>query len=272
MIHRSYWQSAITMILAGVSLASCAGTTASTGGVPQIERAPDRNQQNPIRTTASTIYAANFESQTITAYPATANGNVAPTVAIGGSNTYINVPHGVAVDTKNRLYVSDGGFENIHAACRHANIDVFASGANGNVPPYRRIGGRNTGLAGCLGGIALDANNNMYVVTGSGPGETGHVLVFKANTFGNIAPIRNISGSNTGLNQPFGIAVGGNGAIYVANDDGFFSDESITVYAAGANGNVAPTRTIAGTNTALIDPTGVAVDSNGDAYVSNIGS
>ena len=47
---------------------------------------------------------------------------------------------------------------------------------------------------------------------------------------------------------------------------------SVTVYAALANGNVAPIRTIAGRSTQLSYPTGIAVDGSGHIYVANPGT
>lgn len=55
--------------------------------------------------------------------------------------------------------------------------------------------------------------------------------------------------------------------IYVADGTG----NRIDVFAAGANGNVAPIRTISGPLTGLDLPTDVKVDSAGDLYASNIG-
>ncbi|MDP9018004.1 MAG: hypothetical protein M3N19_06775 [Candidatus Eremiobacteraeota bacterium] len=45
------------------------------------------------------------------------------------------------------------------------------------------------------------------------------------------------------------------GTIYVANG----VNNSITEYATGANGNVAPIRTISGANTGLSGPAGVSI-------------
>lgn len=56
------------------------------------------------------------------------------------------------------------------------------------------------------------------------------------NANGNIAPIRTIQGSNTGLNGANGVAIDANGNIYIANTVG----NTITVYANDANGNAAP--------------------------------
>src|SRR5881628_537737 len=53
--------------------------------------------------------------------------------------------------------------------------------------------------------------------------------------------------------------------LYVAN----FFGNSITVYAAGASGNATPTATIAGGNTGLNFPNGVALDGAGNIYVIN---
>jgi len=57
-------------------------------------------------------------------------------------------------------------------------------------------------------------------------------------------------------------------ALYVAN----FTGNSITVYAAGATGNATPVATIAGSNTGLNAPFGIALDAGGRLYVANIDS
>ena len=57
-------------------------------------------------------------------------------------------------------------------------------------------------------------------------------------------------------------------ALYVANEFG----NSITVYAPGASGNATPTATIAGGNTGLNFPFGMARDGAGNIYVANAGS
>src|SRR5438552_3172822 len=54
------------------------------------------------------------------------------------------------------------------------------------------------------------------------------------------------------------------GKLYVANEFG----NSITVYAAGASGNAMPTATIAGGNTGLSFPQGIALDGTGKIYVT----
>ena len=57
----------------------------------------------------------------------------------------------------------------------------------------------------------------------------------------------------------------------MANFAGGQGTGSITIYAAGSNGNVAPVATIAGDNTGLDNPSGIAVDSTGKIYVANRG-
>src|SRR6266702_2438782 len=54
--------------------------------------------------------------------------------------------------------------------------------------------------------------------------------------------------------------------LYVANAGG----NTITVYAAGASGNATPTATIAGGNTGLNVPVGIALDGAGNIYVTNL--
>jgi 6-phosphogluconolactonase (cycloisomerase 2 family) len=92
--------------------------------------------------------------------------------------------------------------------------------------------------------------------------------VFSANPSGalNEAPVATITGSNTGLQRPSGIALDASGRIYVAN----YSAGTITVYAANPVGtlNEAPLATIGGANTGLNGVIAVAVDSVGCMYAA----
>jgi hypothetical protein len=90
-------------------------------------------------------------------------------------------------------------------------------------------------------GIALDTAGNIYV---SDSGSKA-VLVFAPTANGNVAPIRNISGSNTGFVSPTDVKVDSSGLVYVA--DG--GTGKIYIFASGATGNVAPTTTYAATGT-----------------------
>jgi hypothetical protein len=103
----------------------------------------------------------------------------------------------------------------------------------------------------------------LYVAN---PGSNS-IAVFAAGASGNATPTATITGGNTGLNGPFGIARDGAGNLYVVND----GNNSITVYAAGASVNATPTATIAGGNTGLNGPLGIALDGAGSLYVANQG-
>jgi DNA-binding beta-propeller fold protein YncE len=97
------------------------------------------------------------------------------------------------------------------------------------------------------------------------------ILVFdNASTMnGNVAPGRTISGSNTTLKGPFGAWLdSSSNRLYVANVE----DNSILVFnnANTVNGNVAPDRTISGSNTTLSAPEGIWLDlTTNQLYVAN---
>lgn len=100
-----------------------------------------------------------------------------------------------------------------------------------------------------------------------------------AGSNGDVAPIRTITGSNTGLAGALGIAVDSSGKIYAANrvacppglTDCADNPGSITVYAANSSGNAAPIATIGGDHTGLSSPEGIALDQSGNIYVASFG-
>ncbi len=165
-----------------------------------------------------------------------ANGCVKPKRTISDQG-------GLAIDSNNRLYVANSAT---------ATIDIFAKGSS---IMEAQIGGSNTGLV-APGTVAVDASLNVYVFDAT----TATISEFAAGATGNVAPIRTISGSNTGLSDGQGFNCGlavskASGDIFVSNP----GSNAILVLAATASGNVAPIHTIAGSATKLAVPLGVAV-------------
>jgi hypothetical protein len=165
-----------------------------------------------------------------------ANGCVKPKRTISDAG-------GLAIDTSNLLYVANS---------KTATIDIFPAGSS---IMQAQIGGSNTGLV-APGTVAVDASLNVYVFDT----KTATISEFAAGATGNVAPIRTIAGPNTGLDGgngfSFGLAVSKtSGEIFVSNP----GSNAILGFAATASGNVAPIQTIAGSDTGLSDPLGLAV-------------
>jgi sugar lactone lactonase YvrE len=199
------------------------------------------------------LYVINGASpNTLTVFPANASGNVAPSRTIAGANTQLGNLQGVAADGQGTSYVSMVG-----GAPR---ITEYASALNGNVAPTNTITGPDTQL-GNVGGIALDGAGELFVANG----ETT-ISVYAAGAIGDAAPIRTISGL---MPDPIGVAFDRAGNLYVVQDPGTQSPDSVAVYAPGATGNAVPIRTITGSNTGMSGAYFDAVDSSGRLYVAN---
>jgi len=192
------------------------------------------------------IYSTNLSTKSVTVFSPQAHADATPIAVISGSNTLFSVPSGIALDASANIYVLDEGFPQ--------SILTFAAGSNGNVKPVRAIRGSNTGM-NSPDGIGLDSTGNMYVADFA----LQSVFVFAAGATGNVAPIRTITGSNTALQFPSGVTVDSTGKIYVSNRGGIFGGAAITVYPAGANGNMSPIQDITGSNTGLSETGSIAV-------------
>ena len=201
----------------------------------------------------------------VTVYaPDWASGNTPPIKTLIGENTGLGMPHSVAVDSRNNMYVTNYSSD---------SVTMYSAGwASGNTAPVKTLVGSNTGLDFPID-LEFDGSDNLYVSNDnygrpSDPEDT--VNVFAAGwADGDTAPIAFLRGSATGLDMPMGFAIGSNGKIYVTNMQG----DSVTVYGDfttwAADGNTAPLKTLSGADTGLDGPWGIAFDANGNMYVAN---
>jgi sugar lactone lactonase YvrE len=201
------------------------------------------------------IYVADTPSGRILRFPARTYGNVAPNHVIGGSKTKLKAPVGMAADSEGNLYVVDcstncGGSE--------WSILEFAAGSNGNVSPIRDIHGQHTTM-GWADGIAVDASGNMYVTE---PDENA-VAVFGRDADGDAVPSRYISGSDTHIFGPIGIAVDSS-QLYVGSQAG----EYIVSFPKNADGDIWPSGMAHNPWGRLQLPDGLAVDSSKNVYAA----
>jgi hypothetical protein len=127
------------------------------------------------------------------------------------------------------------------------SIVSFPIDASGDVAPSSTIGGNLTNLSSA-GGLAIDSTHAFYVATPLA------ILVFAPGATGNVAPARTIAGPSAlpSTDSFASVAVAPDGTIFAASQaTSNPQNPKILVFAPGANGNVAPIRTITGPTTTM---------------------
>jgi hypothetical protein len=177
------------------------------------------------------------------------------------------MPISVAVDSEDNVIVG------VNSSTLGNAIEVFAPQAQGG-SPKRIIRGSNTNLGGNDGTVPTVAfsplNDRIYVGVstrqflggGTSSNPNAHVSVFPSDGNGNIAPVRTISGTLTGLNATSIYGLAGNlqtGDVFVmTNPSPFSAPGSVIVFARLANGNVLPLRSFTDSTTGLGEAFGIA--------------
>lgn len=196
----------------------------------------------------------------------TASGTITTVVP---SSAGLNSPEGVAVDSSGDIYVSDSG---------NQVIKEFPG-----VPPNIVVGGGVTPpfILSYPSGIAVDSNGYLYI---SDMGNS-RILKLQSGTVSTVAGIAGIPGYSgdgglaTGahLNNPTAVAVDASGNIYIADGLNFVirkidkaSGNIYTVAGNGVNGDSGDGGPALSAE--LSQPYGVAVDSFGNLYISELNS
>ncbi|HEY3024845.1 MAG TPA: NHL repeat-containing protein, partial [Pyrinomonadaceae bacterium] len=146
-------------------------------------------------------------------------------------------------------------------------VSRFLGDADGDVSPASEFYGDNANA------VARDASGNIYVASDTG----NRIRVYAPGSVGFAPPIREIIGRATKVHRPTGLALDGQGNLYVAERGGPTNQSAVLKFAPGADGDVAPiaiipsripvTGEVAGVNTRMDIASGVAVDAAGSIYV-----
>jgi hypothetical protein len=193
--------------------------------------------------------------QGISIYKRTAVKTDRPLRTIRGDKTQMADPHGVYLDgvndevftanhgnwTEMRSYAGDGPpllvGEYVPGRFEQPSVVVYDAAANGNVPPIRKIQGKQTRLAWPMG-ITVDVQANELAVANYG---TNEILIYSRTASGDAAPARILGGDRTGIVGPIAVGIDRkNDEIWVAN----YGDHTAVVFDRTASGNVAPKRII----------------------------
>ncbi|HUO04815.1 MAG TPA: SBBP repeat-containing protein [Candidatus Binataceae bacterium] len=220
-----------------VTIYSAAQVTAGGGNIPPVATIIGTvtklfsPQGIAIDPNNNRILVANLEGPngtggdgSVTIYPSLANlpsapgyPNVMPIGAIGGSLTQLSQPAAIAVDSANpaNIYVANNSGDSIGPSAS-GKITIYTQPLKSptsnpaNVPPAATIVGPDT-LLNNIEGIAVDINGLIYTANF---GYTGSVTIYPplgnlstAAGYPDVAPIADITGPDTGLFGPRGIAV-----------------------------------------------------------------
>ena len=204
---------------------------------------------------ASTLYAV--QSGSVVAFPLTgAAANLSP-------SSTITAPSGVvfacvATDAAGSIYVGA-----TITAIQQGEILVYAAGSNGAASPTRVILGGNASTTTTFStptSIRINSAGTLAVLS---QGTYASVATFPSTASGSATPTTLLTGSSTGLSFARSLDLDNAGKIYISSEP--TSTGQVSVFAANATGNAAPTSTFS--LASGVAAYGVAVDPSGNIYV-----
>jgi hypothetical protein len=193
-----------------------------------------------------------------------------------GSNALFRQPAGIVLDSAGNVYLADAGNALIRKVASGGQVTTIAGS---EVNKGHRDGTGSSAWFNSPSGITSDGSGNLYVA------DTGNSVIRKITAAGLVTTLAGAAesrGSSDGVgaaarfNEPVGIAVDATGNIYVADR------LNQTIRRITPNGTVTTVAGLAGvagytdgnalTQALFNRPTGLAVDSSGNLFITDTGN
>jgi hypothetical protein len=232
---------------------------------------------------AGNLYVADANNNAVRKLTLMGNNWVVTTMAGGtygsmdgtGTNATFSLPQGVAVDGAGNVFVADTGNNDIREITSAGAVTTIA-GSKGSAGSANGTG--YTARFNLPTGVAVDNTGNVYVADYDNDLIRQITSLGEVNTIAGLATITGGTdgvGSNARFNFPIGVAVDGEGNLYVADR---YNDTIRKITPPEVVSTIAGLATkygkADGTNSAarFSDPGGVAVDAYGNVYVADSGN
>jgi uncharacterized delta-60 repeat protein len=178
----------------------------------------------------------------------------------------VDVAFALAVDSQGNVYVTGRSWGGTSTLDDYATVKYDA---NGNLLWVRRYNGPGN-RSDEARALAVDSQGNVYVTGSSiGAGTSVDYATVKYDANGNLLWVRRYNGPDNSLDEAFALAVDNQGNVYVT---GFSrSDSTLDDYATvkyDANGNLLWVRRYNGPDNGVDVAVALAVDSQGNVYVT----
>ena len=211
---------------------------------------PDRILHTPHGTygiavdeAAQEVFLTVQHENSVVVYRKGAQGEEKPLRVLEGAHVRLADPHGIALDTKNKLmFVANQGSWKMRKSPGSGkfvppSINVYPLEAKGDTAPLRVIEGPNTQLNWPAHLYMDERHGELYVANDAGDA----ILVYREPDNGDVAPTRILKGSKTQIKNPTGVFVDmENDELVVAN----MGNHRATVYPRTAAGDMPPLRAI----------------------------
>ncbi|HEY2583842.1 MAG TPA: hypothetical protein VGI43_18680 [Mucilaginibacter sp.] len=227
--------------------------------------APDRVTAGNSLHVSSAPYNAS-----LTAFMTTFAGNGDPATLDGvGVNASINTPVNMAIDGLNNLFVTDPITNSIRKITPDGTVTTFAGGQLGFTNGKGSAASFNSPQ-----GLAVDANNNLYVADAANQEirkitPDGTVSTFAGRLY--VSGSKDGRGTDATFNFPFGLAFDQSGNLYVTDLIGNLvrkiTPDRVVSTVAGSGNYLSVDGT--GNSASFANPQAIAVDKNGTIYVED---